>query len=511
MSASTPKKKKSKSAPKPAPPSGEKLTSNQMAVNSAKHQAKAKKEEDADKNKLSFVQRTKNKFANNILSSKKGVMAIDIIEQQGELGVDIAEGVRKRAVTHKEYLVSKMDAGELKRMELDKLTSRFNAGLPMSDLGTGELHDAIRENNNNQVIKLLSQSYDVDEIDKRTGYTALMTAAKECNKAGARLLLENGAEVRYQNRRGATALHFACKNGEAQIARFILDRAYECRCVSILIDLRDTDGRSARDIAQGRGETQLIAKLDAAVKEEAAVKAVEDMLDRIDIEAEVMYASHNFRNGSTALHWLLENGNMEFFSADRRQQASKTTKKIVLLGADVNDGDSAGRKPLHYAAMSCGGGGPAGVPNTACARALFRACEDPPVAIEVDAVDDMGMTALYYAVERGSIDFCELLLKRGCDIHFVLKPSGYSYLHACAQRNFGEGCDGIFGAMAEWLVDEDVDHNLIDDYGRTAKMISQDVGTLKSRFVTIIVKAEDDQRQRAYRVKALMNGKNYKK
>lgn len=74
-----------------------------------------------------LVQRTKNKFANNILSSKKGVMAIDIIEQQGELGVDIAEGVRKRAVTHKEYLVSKMDAGELKRMELDKLTSRFNA------------------------------------------------------------------------------------------------------------------------------------------------------------------------------------------------------------------------------------------------------------------------------------------------------------------------------------------------------------------------------------------------
>jgi len=103
------------------------------------------------------------------------------------------------------------------------------------------------------------------------------------------------------------------------------------------------------------------------------------------------------------------------------------------------------------------------------------------------------------------------LLKRGANLHFVLKPSGYSYLHACAQRNFGEGCDGIFGAMAEWLVDEDVDHNLIDDYGRTAKMISQDVGTLKSRFVTIIVKAEDDQRQRAYRVKALMNGKNYKK
>ena len=64
MSASTPKKKKSK--PAPAPPSGEKLTSNQMAVNSAKHQAKAKKEEDADKNKLSFVQRTKNKFANNM-------------------------------------------------------------------------------------------------------------------------------------------------------------------------------------------------------------------------------------------------------------------------------------------------------------------------------------------------------------------------------------------------------------------------------------------------------------
>jgi hypothetical protein len=91
------------------------------------------------------------------------------------------------------------------------------------------------------------------------------------------------------------------------------------------------------------------------------------------------------------------------------------------------------------------------------------------------------------------------------------------FLHICslcscfpAQLTTGEGCDHICGEMSDWLVDNDVDHNLIDDYGRTCKMVSQDVGTAKSRFVSVIVKAEDDERQRAYRVKALMAGKQYK-
>jgi ankyrin repeat protein len=157
---------------------------------------------------------------------------------------------------------------------MDKLKSRFNAGLPIPDHGDGELHNAVRLNQNNKVTQLLSHSYDADQFDKRTGYTALMVAAKNSNNEGVRLLLQSGAEVRYQNRRGATALHFACKAGEGKIARLILDRAYVCRCVKVLVDIRNTDGRTARELAQGSGESQLVAKLDAAVKQEAAVRAV---------------------------------------------------------------------------------------------------------------------------------------------------------------------------------------------------------------------------------------------
>ena len=149
------------------------------------------------------------------------------------------------------------------------------------------------------------------------------------------------------------ALHFACKNGDSGIARLILESAYQARCVAELCNIRDTDGRTAREIAQGRGETQMTTKIDSAIQEEADVKAVEDMLVTINLEAEDMYTSHGFSNASTALHWVLEHGNMEFFSAEKRHLAARTVKKLVLLGANVNDQDSAGRTPLHYAAVSC--------------------------------------------------------------------------------------------------------------------------------------------------------------
>ena len=385
------------------------------------------------------------------------------------------------------------------------------------------------------------------------------------------------------------ALHFACKKGDAGIARLILESAYQARCVAELCNIRDTDGRTAREIAQGRGETQMTTKIDSAIQEEADVKAVEDMLVTINLEAEDMYTSHGFSNASTALHWVLENGNMEFFSAEKRHLAARTVKKLVLLGANVNDQDSAGRTPLHYAAVSClfvrlvhlfllfflfshlsfcllhdlfiiqmsigGGGGKGGCANTACARALLRSCSNvkggggggddddddddddeeeeavdekekgddeeaaatvaeeiqlAPDEIAIDALDFMGMPAMYFAVERGDVAFSSLLLANGADIHFVLKPSNYSYLHVAAQRNFGEGCDETMGEICEWLIDEEVDHKILDDYGRTAKNICQDVGTKQSRFVSLLEKAEDDDRQTKYRVRSLLAGRNYR-
>jgi ankyrin repeat protein len=490
------------SIPKPAPASGGKLSSSAMAIQAAKLQKKKKNEEEAmkDKNKMTFISLQTSKLANSLLQSKTGKQLVEQIEQQGDAGVEIAESLRIKSEKYKLYKASKVDVGEQKRLALLAITARFNEGLPISNGGTGELHDAIRNNLNNRVRQLLSHSNNVDEMDSKTGYTPLIVAAKEQNKAGAKLLLAAGAETRYQNRRGATALHFACKKGNAGIVRLILHRAYETRCVAQLVQIKDTDGRSARDIAQGRGETQLVSKIDSAVKEEAAVKAVEDMLDTIYTEAEEMYTSHGFRNGSTALHWVLENGNMEFFSASKRQLAAKTIFKLIELGADVNDIDSAGRKPLHYAAMSSAGS------NTACARALLRCCkglnsgsgggrddggsnssedendedesideakneiEVSPSVVQIDALDGMGMTPMFYAVERGEVDFCALLLKFGANVHFILNPSGFSYLHICAQRNFGEGCNETAGEIGEWLIDNDVDHNVVDDYGRTAKV-----------------------------------------
>ena len=245
-----------------------------------------------------------------------------------------------------------------------------------------------------------------------------------------------------------TALAFAAKLGESAIARLILDRAYECRHVRTLLELRDTDGRTARDHALGRGQSQLVAKMESVLREEQRVKSVEDMLVHIEDHAEEIYLSYGFRNGSTALHWLLENGSAEFFSGESRNTAVRAIKKLVGLGAKYNDKDGAGRVPLHYGAMSPGSA------NTACARALIRAVRDldpddegAATPLEVDAVDMSNMTPLLFGVERGDAEFCELLRRAGADIHWVQRPSGFTYLHFAAQRNFGDGANQSAGEV----------------------------------------------------------------
>ena len=121
---------------KPVPPSGEKLSSSAFAVQSAKIQkAKKKEEESKKKSGPSFVTKHRNRFSHALLTSNRGKLLIDQVEQQGEFGVDLAESVRTRAEAHKRFENSKMDAGEKSRLEMEKITSRFNMGLPVSDLG----------------------------------------------------------------------------------------------------------------------------------------------------------------------------------------------------------------------------------------------------------------------------------------------------------------------------------------------------------------------------------------
>ena len=505
--ASTEKKsKKSKKGRDAVPPT--KMSSSAMAIAAAKEEKRRKKQEAAAMPVgPSTFAKVRGQAAKTMVESSTGKWALEVVEQQGETGVEIAENVREAAERQRLYIESQRTKEELQAAALLKLQSRFNHGLPISDLGSGELQDTVRLGLNNKLTKLLSHKADPNEIDKRTGYTPLMVAAKNGNKAATQILLDAGADVRYQSRRGMTALGFAAKHGFSAIARIILDRAYECRQVGTLLELRDTDGRTARDHALGRGQTQLLAKMESALVAEQKVKVVEDNLNHIHKNIEDVYTSHGYRNGSTALHWLLENGSATFFTAYSKNQAIDSIKKLVKHGANYNDRDSVGRVPLHYAAM-------ADVqPNLPCVRALLRSIkdldpdnEDAVVPLEVDALDNGGMTPMLYAVERGAVSFCETLRRAGADIHFVQKPSGFTYLHFAAQRNFGEGADQSVGEVAQWLIDNEIDVYALDSYGRTAEDIAVETAGRDSRLVKVISKHKDELRLRDYRVKAIMAG-----
>lgn len=100
------------------------------------------------------------------------------------------------------------------------------------------------------VERLLAAGADADLPDVY-GWTPLMRAIYEQRQAVAReLLSESDVELDAVNDHGSSALHLAAIVGDRDTARALVNRGADT-------DLADTDGRTAADIAEARGDAGL--------------------------------------------------------------------------------------------------------------------------------------------------------------------------------------------------------------------------------------------------------------
>ena len=76
------------------------------------------------------------------------------------------------------------------------------------ELGRTFLHQAVKENNLQNVKKLIELGADVNQ-QNRVGFTFLHMAVIICNNELTRLLIELGADINKQNKDGDTSLHYA--------------------------------------------------------------------------------------------------------------------------------------------------------------------------------------------------------------------------------------------------------------------------------------------------------------
>lgn len=175
---------------------------------------------------------------------------------------------------------------------------------------------------------------------------ALHWAAAKRRKALVKVLLENGANVRARDPRGAiTALHQACAGPEKndEVIKLLLDKGAD-------IAARDIHGRPVLDWAVGqnnysgtmilieRGADVNFQDADGATALHVAASLEDGSMVRLLLDKGAYVDSKDF-GGMTALHIAASRGH-------------ETAVRLLLEnGADINAQDGRKWSPLHLAAL----------------------------------------------------------------------------------------------------------------------------------------------------------------
>jgi ankyrin repeat protein len=274
-----------------------------------------------------------------------------------------------------------------------------------------------------QDLRMVKAALKVDpslvKAQDNSGATALHHAAGFGNTAVIAFLLDQGADVKARNRRGATPLHWATPSEEK--VRLLLDRGAE-------IDAKQAEGRTPLYQAASMSNHLSVLRLlldrgaDAGAATVTGTTPLSAAAARGDVDAMRMLiakgAKVNTRNGTgaTPLYAASLSGNPEAvrFLLDREADVNALTKRqqsalsgaamhgtegsvrfLLDRGAKVNVQDDRGYSPLMYAAYS-------EVMPVGIVKSLLAKGADQGVTGE-------GETAKTLAAKRGDSEVARLL------------------------------------------------------------------------------------------------------
>ena len=209
------------------------------------------------------------------------------------------------------------------------------------------------------------------------------------------LLLEKGARADVCNAEGLTPLHFACRAGQPEIAKILLEHQ------SSLVQSKTRAGDSPFCYAVESGKLELVKLLlsnGADVNDKdgdtipVLVKAAANGLQYIAKEI-ISYKANieaQTPNGSRALHYAAWGGH------------EKLVRLLVARKAMVNASTNDGTTSLHFAVSA---------QSLECVNILLRK------EANVNQLNATGGGALSIAGQLGNVPIARVLLKHGADIH----------------------------------------------------------------------------------------------
>jgi ankyrin repeat protein len=237
--------------------------------------------------------------------------------------------------------------------------------------------------------------------------TPLLFAARDGALDAARALVDAGADLNAADPNGMPPLLMALTNAQTAVAQLLVDKGADVRVADwygrtplwAAVEIRNLDLRTDAT--------------DNGVDRDGALRLIASILDKgVDVNARVKEFPPMRRHmlPLTSLEWVDFTGQTAFIRA--AQSADVPVMRLLLAkGADPALTTFNGTTALMAAA------GVNWVPAQTFSESPARWLEAVQlcleVGIDVNAVNEMGLTAVHGAANRGSDDIIELLARRG--------------------------------------------------------------------------------------------------
>lgn len=360
------------------------------------------------------------------------------------------------------------------------LISESNVNL-VDEFKKSLLHHAIALGRLRIVQSLINRRIDMN-IQDHEGKSALHYAILFKHAETAKFLIDSGALPGPLDEEGKSPLHYAITSGCMNISTHLIDKGADknCRdhngkspltyaitfgCIEVAkylinngadLNLQDNEGRSAIHTAVTSGYLQVSKILyqkkenpNVATNSELSNKYLEIAEQLIDKGAELNLHDND---GKNPLHVLLSFGYTDAVktslialnvSEKLLVPFKDLSQRLIDKGIELNQRDSTGKSPLHYALLSG---------HLDIAKVLIEK------GAEVNLLDEHGHSPLHQAVIQGYIDVAESLISKNASLNLRYQ-SGRSVLHFA-----------IFAGnvtLVNLLVDKGAELNFEDNWRRT--------------------------------------------